>query len=170
VRWYLGPCGKDGYRPVPADNRDGYYTRPQLVVNGFTVLNEPQGEAQLQGLTGFGAAKWKNDSQLWWTGAQPGAKLELGLSVAASGRYEVGVVLTKARDYGIVQLSLDGKKAGGPVDLFNPNVVPTGRIVLGTYDLSQGRHVLGVEILGANPKAEKSYMFGISQIDLKPAP
>ena len=25
-----------------------------------------------------------------------------------------------------------------------------------------------VKILGANPKAEKAYMFGISQIDLKP--
>ncbi len=139
------------------------------MVNGFTVLNEPPGEAQVQKLNGYGNEKWKNDAQLWWTGAGPGSKLELGLPVAATGRYEVSVRLTKAQDYGIVQLSLDGKKAGEPVDLFNPNVVPTGPVVLGVYDLPQGRHVLTVEILGANPQAQKSYMFGISQFDLKPA-
>ncbi len=82
----------------------------------------------------------------------------------------MSVHLTKARDYGIVQLSLDGKKAGGPVDLFNPNVVPSGPIVLGAYDLTAGRHVLTVEIVGTNPQAEKGYMFGISQLDLKPVP
>jgi hypothetical protein len=167
ARWYLAPGGKDCYRAVAAEHRDGYYTRPLLVVNGFTVLGEPQGETQLQRLEGFGAGKWKNDSQLWWTGAQPGAKLEIGLSAAATGRCEVSVCLTKARDYGIVQLSLDGKKAGEPIDLFNPDVIPTEPISLGVHDLAQGRHVLGIEILGANPKAEKSYMFGISQIDLK---
>ena len=80
----------------------------------------------------------------------------------------MSVHLTKARDYGIVQLSLDGKKTAAPIDLFNPDVVPTEAILLGVHDLAKGRHVLSVEILGANPKAEKAYMFGISQIDLKP--
>ncbi len=170
ARWYLGAGGKDGYGPVPAEQRDGYYTRPQLVVNGFTVLNDPPGDPQVQKMDHYGALKWKNDAQLWWTGARPGAKLELGVPVAAAGRYEVSVRLTKARDYAIVQFSLDGKKAGEPIDLFNPSVVPTGPITLGAYDLTAGRHVLTVEILGANPQAQKSYMFGIGQLDLTPAP
>ena len=131
------------------------------------MLNEPPGETQLQEMGHFETMKWKNDAQLWWTGARPGAKLELGVPVAAAGRYQVSVHLTKARDYGIVQLSLDGKKAGEPVDLFNLGVVPSGPVVLGTYDLTAGKHVLTVEIVGANPQAQKGYMFGISELELK---
>ena len=35
-------------------------------------------------------------------------------------------------------------------------------------DLSAGQHRLTVEIVGANPQAQKSYMFGIDRIELKP--
>ncbi len=166
--WYLSPDGRDPYGPVPAAQRDGYYTMPEVVVNGIKVLNVPQGDTQIQKLTAFGETKWKDGQQLWWTGAQPGAKLELDASVAASGKYQIKVGLTKARDYGVVQFWLDGKKAGKPIDLYNPEVVPTGPIALGEYDLVKGRHRLTVEIVGANPQAQKSYMFGIDRLELKP--
>ena len=81
----------------------------------------------------------------------------------------MSVVLTKARDYGIVQLYLDGKKAGEPIDLYNPDVVPTEPIPLGVHRLGEGPHKLTVEIVGANPQALKAYMFGISHISFKPA-
>ena len=45
---------------------------------GFKVLGEPHGEPQLQGMESFGGGKWKNDEQLWWTGARPGDKLDPG--------------------------------------------------------------------------------------------
>ena len=86
-----------------------------------------------------------------------------------AGAYDVSVVLTKARDYGIVQFYLDGKKVGEPIDLYNPEVIPTEPIPLGTHDLTEGEHKLTVEIVGANPKAIKSYMFGLDYIIFKPA-
>jgi hypothetical protein len=64
---------------------------------------------------------------------------------------------------------LDGKEAGEPVDLYNPQVIPSGPIALGAYDLADGRHKLTVKILGANPQAFKAYMFGIDRLDLEPA-
>ena len=106
-------------------------------------------------MAGFGAGKWKHDEQLWWTGARPGDKLVLAVPVAKSGKYEVSVNLTKARDYGIVKLSLDDKKAGEPIDLYNTAVVPSGPISLGTHELSEGQHTLTVEIVGANPAAQQ---------------
>ena len=115
ARWYLAPGGKDAYGPVPAEQRDGYYTRPELVVNGFTVLNEPPGEAQVQKLNGFGTGQWKNDQQLWWTGAGPGGKLELGVPVAATGRYEVSVRLTKAQRLRH-RAAFAGRQEGGRAD------------------------------------------------------
>jgi hypothetical protein len=168
--WYLSPEGRDPYEPVPAIQRDGYYVMPALVINGIKVLNVPQGDTQVQALGQDGAKKWKNNQQLWWTGAQPGAKLELDASVAKSGKYRISVGLTEARDYGVVQFWLDGKKAGGPIDLYNPDVIPSGPMTLGDYELGQGRHTLTVEIVGANPKALKSYMFGIDRLELKRVP
>ena len=82
-----------------------------------------------------------------------------------AGKYEVERQLTKARDYGIVQLSLDGKKAGEPIDLYNDGVIPTDPPVsLGTHDLTAGEHKLTVEIVGANAKAVKGYMFGLDYL------
>jgi len=81
-----------------------------------------------------------------------------------SGTFQVSVVLTKARDYGIVQLTLDGKKAGEPIDLYNPEVISTGPIPVGTHELAEGEHTLGVEIVGANEKAVPAYMFGLDYV------
>ena len=83
------------------------------------------------------------------------------MPVEKAGTYRLKMQLTKAVDYGIVQLSLDGKKLGKPIDLYNNGVVATGVLDMGTHELAKGQHVLRVEIVGANEKAVKSYMFGL---------
>lgn len=110
--------------------------------------------------------KWSGDCHLWWIEGKPGDKLSLELPVEKAGRYDVKVALTKARDYGIVQLYLDGAKVGGAIDLYDPHVVPTGPVSLGTVELSAGAHKLTVEIVGANEKAIKAYMFGLDYVKL----
>ena len=162
--WYLAPDGVDPYEATPADQRDGYYVRPPLSAGGFKVLGEPHGAVRTQGMAHYKGGTWKNDDHLWWTGAKPGDKLEVVVPTKKSGTFDVSVVLTKARDYGIVQLSLDGKKAGDPIDLYNPTVVPTDPIPIGTHELAEGDHTLGVEIVGANEKAIKSHMFGLDYV------
>ena len=72
VQWYLAPGGVDPYEPVPVEQRDGYYEKPAPVYAGIRVLNEPAGSVATQGLGNRGPGKWKNDEQLWWTGARPG--------------------------------------------------------------------------------------------------
>ena len=39
---------------------------------------------------------------------------------------------------------------------------------LGTFDLRQGPNQLSAVAVGANPKAEKEYMFGLDYILIKP--
>ena len=154
---------------MPVEERHGYYVVPPLVAGGFKVMGTPPGEVQTQDMAGFGAGKWRDDDHLWWTGAKPGDKLELVVPVKKTGRYHVSALLTKAVDYGIVQLYLDGKKAGAPVDLYHDGVVRTDPPVsLGDFELSAGDHKLTVEIVGANEKAVKAYMFGIDYVDLRP--
>jgi hypothetical protein len=166
--WYLSPEGVDPYEPVAAADRDDYYTVPPVVVNGIRLLEVTAGSAAAQDMAGWKAGKWPNNVQMWWTGAQPGGKLKLLLPVKTDGSYRLGVTLTKARDYGIVQFYLDDKKLGEPVDNYNDPDVISATLALGEHELKAGDHTLTVEILGANEKAVKAYMFGIASLSCEP--
>lgn len=122
------------------------------------------GNAAPQSMSGFTAGRWSGDEHLWWTGAKPGDTLELAWPVAAAGSYEVFVVLTKAIDYGEVQLYVNGTAVGGKIDNFNNGVVNTPPLSLGVHTLAAGEQRLKIQITGANPKAVKGYMVGVDYI------
>lgn len=164
VVWYQVPGGTDPYGPVSAAERHDYYRIPPRKAGGFAILGNPPGNVRTQGMAGFPGGKWQNNDQLWWTDAKPGDKLQVIVPVKEAGRYRVGVVLTKARDYAIVQLYLNGKKAGEPIDLYNPTVTNTEVIPLGVFDLPAGENILTVEIVGKNPQAVPGYMFGLDYL------
>jgi hypothetical protein len=171
--WYQGAGQRDPYEPVPAGQRSGYWgpievfkVKGALEGEELKILRKTAGNPAPQDLSGHGS-DWSGESHLWWTGAKPGDTLELAVPVEKAGTYRLKMQFTKAIDYGIVQLSLDDKKLGGPIDLFNRGVVATGVLDMGTHELSQGRHVLKVEIVGANERAVKSYMFGLDYLKLE---
>ncbi len=136
----------------------------------LSVAEVSRGEARPQGMSGFQADSWTSDRHIWWTGGQPGDRLALQFEMPASGRYEVYGTFTKAHDYGIVSLALNGTQTSDSLDLFDRNaVVTTGEIPLGIHTLEKGTQTLTVEITGANPDATKHHMFGIDHIRLIPA-
>ncbi len=131
------------------------------------VLSVSDGSASAQGMGGFAADHWSNDSQLWWTGGKIGSQLELELPVTVAGKYDVLMAFTKAIDYGIVQVSLDGVKLGDPIDLFNkPNVISTGVIRVGQFRFKQGLYKLTLEVVGKNASAVPGYMVGLDSVQL----
>jgi hypothetical protein len=171
--WYQAAGQRDPYEPVPVDQRKGYWGPIQVfkikgAIEGeeLTILSKKGGNTTAQDMSIFGEG-WSGEAHLWWTGAKPGSTLELALPVEKAGNYRLKMQLTKAVDYGIVQLSLDGRKLGDPIDLFNNGVIATGPLDMGAHDLGQGRHVLKVEIVGANEKAVKSYMFALDYVILE---
>jgi D-arabinan exo alpha-(1,3)/(1,5)-arabinofuranosidase (non-reducing end) len=173
VYWYLAVGGQDDYPPVPVDQRLGYWTTPvvfkvpgALEGEDLQVLSVTAGTPQRQDMSGF-TGQWSDGAQLWWTGGHAGDSLALALPVTNSGTYQVSLQMTKARDYGIVQLDLDGLPLGGAFDLYNPTVEPTGPIVLGDHFLSAAQHVLTAQIIGANTNAVLSYMFGLDYVKLE---
>jgi len=134
------------------------------------VVAKSAGTARSQNMKSFAKDRWSGADHLWWTGAKPDDRLELEVPVAAAGSYEIELVLTRARDYGIVRLAWDGEPLGGPIDLFNsPDVVTTGVLTFGPHDLTAGNHRLEVTLVGANPEAAKAYMFGLDYVRLKAA-
>ncbi len=164
--WYGAPGARSNRSPEPEEA-----AHPVTLYSpkaGFQILERSAGNAGPQAMAGYGEGLWHDDDQLWWTEAQPGDRLDLALMVEEIGTYQLSATMTRAVDYAIVQLWLDGAKLGEPIDLYNDGVVPTGPIQLGTHELEPGRHAFGVEILGANEKAVKKYMVGLDRILLQP--
>ncbi len=147
----------------------GYKVKGALEGEALKIASVTGGEARSQKMAPFKADKWSGVDHLWWTGGKVGDTLTLDLPVSEAGKYRLIAVLTKARDYGVFQLSLDGKALGRPIDLYNfPDVVTTGELDLGTHTLTKGTHKLAVKITGANAKAIKAYMFGLDYVKLAP--
>jgi len=172
--WYQAPGGEGLYEPVPVGERTGYFdvepvvfrVRDALEGESLQILEKTGGTTQTQELGGFDG-QWSGDAHLWWTEGKPGDRLVLALPVEKAGKYELKMQLTKAPDYGIVQISLDGSKLGDPIDLYNPLVAATGEISLGAHDLTGGEHRLAFEITGANEKAIQAYMVGLDYVRLE---
>lgn len=174
IYWYETVGGGDPYEAAPMSERQGYFLLdppPAFKVEGalegesLEVEEKTAGKTESQILTGFGNG-WSNDHHLWWTDAGVGDRLVFRIPVDKAGRYDVRMQLTKAPDYGIVQVTLDGARVGDPVDLYDPTVKPSGEVSLGTFTLTKGNHKLGFEITGANPKAKPSHMVGFDYVKL----
>ncbi|MBN2138281.1 MAG: DUF2961 domain-containing protein [Sedimentisphaerales bacterium] len=171
--WYQAAGQTDPYEPAPVTQRLGYWGPIQVfrikgAIEGekLKVLSKTGGGTQTQDMSGFGQA-WSEEAHLWWTGAKTGDTLELAVPVAKAGTYRLKTQLTKAVDYGIVQLYLNGEKLGDSIDLFNNGVIATGQIDLGVHKLDKGQAVLKAEIVGANEKAVKAYMVGLDYVLLE---
>ena len=123
------------------------------------------GRVTPQDLRPYGDGAWSNNAHLWWTNGKPGETLELALPVAAAGKYRLACGLTKAVDYGIFEVALDGKKLLGPLDCFNDGVIHTGTMALGeAIDLTAGEHRLTFTVVGANKNALPGNMLGLDYV------
>lgn len=133
------------------------------------ILQKSGGNTRPQAMGRYQASRWSGDSQLWWTGAKISDTLTLALPVEKAGKYALKAVLTKARDYGIVEVSLDGKPVGGgPIDLFNsPDVITSGELDWGLHELTAGEHTLTFKVVGSNPQAVPGHMVGLDYVKLE---
>lgn len=126
------------------------------------------GNAAPQGMAGFDVDRWSGNSQLWWTGAKVGDTLSLPLP-EFEGEVTVEAVFTRARDYGALQLFLDDQPLGEPLDFYDTEVLTTGVITFPKVTVKGKQHSLQAKIVGANPMAVKSYMFGLDYLRIQRA-
>jgi hypothetical protein len=142
------------------------------------VIGRMSGKASSHEIRRLGPDRWGIGEQLLWTDAKPKDRLDLQLPVATTGRYDLDVVLTKAPEYAIVQLAVDGKPLGERIDLYrladgnvttdSSNAIAARVLSFSGHELTAGLHKLSVEIVGANPKALPRYLFGLDYVRLRP--
>ena len=174
--WYARPGATCNVKPDPktaaqpvartrSDVVEVFHAPGAIEGEGLEIAEKAAGTTEVQDVDRF---RWSGDQQLWWRDAQPGDRLVLEVPVEEGGTYRVRANLTKARNYGIVRLTLGGKAAEEPFDRFDPEV-SHDLVDLGQFDLEKGPNRLVVEIVGANPKAVKGHMFGLDYLKLEKA-
>jgi hypothetical protein len=129
----------------------------------LAVASRSGGTLETQDIPEFG---WSEGRQLWWRDAAPGDRLELRFGSARAGLHRIYARLTKAPDYGVVRLEVNGRRAGQEFDRFNESVAHD-ELVLGVFTLVQGVNTLAVEIAGSSELAEPRHMFGLDYLRLE---
>jgi len=131
------------------------------------VLESTGGKTRIQGMGGFGNL-WSGGSQLWWTGGKPDQKLTLALPVKEAGKYTLKAVLTMARDYGVISITLDGKPVTSTFDgHYAAKVIRTDELDWGTHELTAGDHSLTFTLAPPNPAAAPGNMVGLDYVRLE---
>jgi hypothetical protein len=128
----------------------------------FRVVKSPTGPAGPQDMKGFGNL-WSNNAQWFWQ-CQGGGK-ELSFTWTANEE-ATGLLLglTKARDYGIFEIYLDGNKTGPSVNLYDPKVRRMEHEVVAS--IKPGLHTITFNCVGKDQRSTR-FFFGLDNIDLK---
>jgi len=125
----------------------------------------------LQPTEAFQDGRWSKNGHMFASGTQPGDWVELELPPLAPGRHRLELFLTKAGDYGIVAVSVNGARVGGPIDLSSYAIHTTGPLDVGSVALRGQQDVLRLEVVGASPRAAPPhYQFGIDGVRVTPEP
>ncbi|MBU4286419.1 MAG: hypothetical protein KKD76_05870, partial [Verrucomicrobia bacterium] len=137
-----------------------------IEAEGLKIVQQEMSNAYAQGMADFGADKWSGAQQLFCPGRK-GQFVVLEVPVAEAGRYLLDIYFTKAADYGIVEVGLDGKRIGLPFDGYSGGVIPSGKVSYGECELTAGSHLLRLEVNGKN-QASSNYGMGIDCLTLTP--
>lgn len=134
------------------------------------VIEKSGGSVRDQDMAEFRDDRWSGNKHLWWTGGKPKDRLSVEIPAVKQGTYDLEVVLTKARDYAVVELQLNGKTVDPAIDCFDAkNVITTGVLTYPGLQLPEGSSQLTLVIRGANAKAVKGYMVAVDFVKLVPA-
>lgn len=171
--WYAAPGATDRVPPidrallsVPALPDAPEARRvPGAIEGEFMEVIEATGGATARQYSGVW--DWSGNEQLWWMDAAPGDTLTLAFTAPGAGRRSVVANLTRAPDYGIAVLRLNGLPLAGPIDFYHGHV-EAAEITLGEAEILEGENRLTIEITGTNPEAHARHMFGLDYLILRP--
>ena len=113
------------------------------------------GKASVQSMASFGSA-WSGSSQLFWTGGTIGSTLTVPVTVHTAGTYTLTFAMTTARDYGMLDFYVNGKKYGDPFDGYGTGVKRTTYTLRGVQ-LNAGDNKVLLRISGKNASATNYY-------------
>lgn len=148
-------------------------TVPAMIEADALPVTERRGEfvSGAQDTSTFVNGQWTGNRHLFAAAKAPGDALSLKLPAREPGGYDLTVYLTKARDYGVMQIYVNGDKVGGPIDLWSERIEATGPLPVGRITLRGQDDLIRFEVVGKNDLASPPfYQFGVDGMVLSPAP
>jgi len=126
------------------------------------LVGKPPGRVWNQNMKGFGK-QWSGNTHVIWMCKKANHEIQFNFKTTEAGQ-KLRIGYTKAPDYGIFQIFIDGKKVGKPVDLFDPRVVRADDIHL-KLKLKPGAHTLRIQCTGKNGKS-RGFYFGMDYFEV----
>ena len=131
------------------------------------VATSPDLAVSAQPVSALVSGQWSGGEQLFLRGKKQGDFVELEIPVKDAGPQKVALYGTRSWDYGILRFSINGKAAEKDYDAYGKDPAASGPVDLGVFEPKDGRMILRVEVVGANPasKGTQSY-FGLDCVVL----
>ena len=123
----------------------------------------PKGRVWSQNMQGWGPY-WSGNTQLIWMCREQSLELTLSFDATEAGR-GLRFGFTKAPDYGIFEIYLDGKKVEDSVDLFDSKVIRAADHELSNLQIPKGSHTLKFKCVGKRQQS-RSFLFGMDYIEV----
>lgn len=168
--YYMLPGGTSNQKPEPAiaalpiaKNKSDIIS-PDIDKNGRIEAEHMKIELShgVEKTQKVPSLKFSNHSQFFWQGARLNDEAKLIFVTDKGGDYTMQGQLTKAGDYGIVNISLNGKLIRSTLDCYSPKL-KTESVNFGTVTLKEGINELSVKVVGRNTKSA-NYLFGLDYL------
>jgi hypothetical protein len=140
---------------------------PNLIeIENLVVLSKSSSiDINRQPTHSFTADTWSLGHHLLFHNKQKNQQIVYQLP-STKGLYRIQARFTKASDYGILRISINGKQAR-EIDLYSEKIESTGIIDLGNHELSGNLDRFELEIVGHNQHAKRPYyQFGVDGVVL----
>lgn len=157
ARWFLQL--RRAYRLKLPKNRPG----APLEGEALQVLASSSEPCAAQPMAEFGAGNWSGDAQLFCPSQGPHT-VTVQLPVERAGLQRLVLYTTRAPDFGVVEVLLDGQPLGA-FDAWGLAVLASGAVPLGQRHLAAGMHELRFVVRSKNP-ASTAYHLGIDALEL----
>ncbi|MFG2058382.1 DUF2961 domain-containing protein [Micromonospora sp. NPDC048930] len=110
---------------------------------------------------------WSQSAQLWFRPTGPNQSVTVAFTVPTTGTYDLRLVQTLARDYGINTVAIDGTRVGEAFDAYHsPEVVISDPLDYGQRELTAGRHILTLTVTG-KAAASSGLLAGLDYLEAR---
>lgn len=155
----------DTQKPVKVVSVPNFVNASSLEVVAKSVDLTPQ----RQETSLFRNEAWVTKTQIFVPNANVGGFIEFRLLPTKPGRYHLSLYMTRAGDYGIVQVLFNGKVIGTETDLFARQVGPIGPLDFGTVEVGDEAATLRFVAVKHNEAGNTPfYQMGIQGYTLTP--
>ena len=175
--WYAVPGATSNRAPQPEEAVapiSGHAGRAAFKVPGAiecekmkVAAKSPDLAVETQQSNALPNGQWSGGTQLFLRGKKVGDFVELEFPVSDPAPKKVAIYGTQSWDYGVLRFSVNGKAAAKDYDAYSKEAKAWGPVDLGVFEPKDGRMVLRVEVVGANPESRgtKAY-FGLDCVVL----